>query len=228
MSALTPRIPPPACRQGDIIVEGKRGLCGFASTNLDFILGQRKIENIALAGFLVRGSAAYSEGSRKAATAPRSSEEASACAVTGAGSRPLACLRGRASLPVCAYLLLTPRVWCLRDGFLRRANVTGPLRRSSRMPLAHRPTAVLSRACAAPMRRWGRRPPSLGSQAMDATRGQQGGQQAGSPTDRHHACCDCQMRGSSMLLSSGWIGLWCRCRLRWPKCCGQPFWCAGC
>ncbi|KIY93785.1 isochorismatase hydrolase [Monoraphidium neglectum] len=41
-----------APQEGDIIVEGKRGLCGFASTNLDFILGQRKIENIALAGFL--------------------------------------------------------------------------------------------------------------------------------------------------------------------------------
>jgi hypothetical protein len=42
-----------APQEGDIIVEGKRGLCGFASTNLDFILGQRRIENIALAGFLV-------------------------------------------------------------------------------------------------------------------------------------------------------------------------------
>ena len=34
-------------------MEGKRGLCGFASTNLDFILGQRKIDNVVLAGFLV-------------------------------------------------------------------------------------------------------------------------------------------------------------------------------
>ena len=25
---------------GDIVIEGKRGLCGFASTNLDFILAQ--------------------------------------------------------------------------------------------------------------------------------------------------------------------------------------------
>lgn len=41
-----------APQPGDIVVEGKRGLCGFASTNLDFILGQRRIENIALAGFL--------------------------------------------------------------------------------------------------------------------------------------------------------------------------------
>jgi ureidoacrylate peracid hydrolase len=37
---------------GDIVVEGKRGLCGFASTNLDFILRSRGITNIALGGFL--------------------------------------------------------------------------------------------------------------------------------------------------------------------------------
>ena len=37
---------------GDIVVEGKRGLCTFASTNLDFILRSRGIQNIALAGFL--------------------------------------------------------------------------------------------------------------------------------------------------------------------------------
>lgn len=36
----------------DIIVEGKRGLCGFASTNLDFILRSRNIKTIALGGFL--------------------------------------------------------------------------------------------------------------------------------------------------------------------------------
>jgi ureidoacrylate peracid hydrolase len=36
----------------DIIVEGKRGLCGFASTNLDFILRSRDIKTIALGGFL--------------------------------------------------------------------------------------------------------------------------------------------------------------------------------
>lgn len=36
----------------DIVVEGKRGLCGFASTNLDFILRSRGIKNIALAGYL--------------------------------------------------------------------------------------------------------------------------------------------------------------------------------
>lgn len=36
----------------DIVVEGKRGLCGFASTNLDFILRSRGISNIALGGFL--------------------------------------------------------------------------------------------------------------------------------------------------------------------------------
>ena len=37
---------------GDIIIEGKRGLCGFASTNLDFILRSRGIETMALGGFL--------------------------------------------------------------------------------------------------------------------------------------------------------------------------------
>jgi ureidoacrylate peracid hydrolase len=36
----------------DIIVEGKRGLCGFASTNLDFILRSRGIQTVALGGFL--------------------------------------------------------------------------------------------------------------------------------------------------------------------------------
>jgi nicotinamidase-related amidase len=37
---------------GDIVVEGKRGLDTFASTNLDFILRSRGIETIALGGFL--------------------------------------------------------------------------------------------------------------------------------------------------------------------------------
>ena len=36
----------------DIVVEGKRGLDGFASTNLDFVLRSRGITNIALGGFL--------------------------------------------------------------------------------------------------------------------------------------------------------------------------------
>jgi ureidoacrylate peracid hydrolase len=36
----------------DIIVEGKRGLCGFASTNLDFILRSCGIQTVALGGFL--------------------------------------------------------------------------------------------------------------------------------------------------------------------------------
>lgn len=36
----------------DIVIEGKRGLCGFASTNLDFILRSRGITHIALGGFL--------------------------------------------------------------------------------------------------------------------------------------------------------------------------------
>jgi nicotinamidase-related amidase len=37
---------------GDIIIEGKRGLDCFASTNLDFILRARAITNVAIAGFL--------------------------------------------------------------------------------------------------------------------------------------------------------------------------------
>jgi len=36
----------------DIVVSGKSGLCGFESTNLDFILRQHKIETVALGGFL--------------------------------------------------------------------------------------------------------------------------------------------------------------------------------
>jgi ureidoacrylate peracid hydrolase len=37
---------------GDIVIEGKRGLCGFATANLDFILRSRGIKTIALGGFL--------------------------------------------------------------------------------------------------------------------------------------------------------------------------------
>lgn len=37
---------------GDIVLEGKRGLDAFASTNLDFILRSKGIETVALAGFL--------------------------------------------------------------------------------------------------------------------------------------------------------------------------------
>ena len=37
---------------GDIVVEGKRGLDTFASTNLDFILRSKGIKNVALGGFL--------------------------------------------------------------------------------------------------------------------------------------------------------------------------------
>jgi nicotinamidase-related amidase len=36
----------------DIIIEGKRGLDCFATTNLDFILRSREVQNVALAGFL--------------------------------------------------------------------------------------------------------------------------------------------------------------------------------
>ena len=38
--------------EGDLVVEGKRGLCAFNSTNLDFILRGMGIENVALGGFL--------------------------------------------------------------------------------------------------------------------------------------------------------------------------------
>ena len=38
--------------EGDIVVEGKRGLDTFASTNLDFILRSKGIKTIALGGFL--------------------------------------------------------------------------------------------------------------------------------------------------------------------------------
>lgn len=37
---------------GDIIAKGKNGLCGFRSTNLDFILRQNNIKNVVLCGFL--------------------------------------------------------------------------------------------------------------------------------------------------------------------------------
>lgn len=37
---------------GDIVVEGKRGLDTFMSTNLDFILRSRGVRTVALAGFL--------------------------------------------------------------------------------------------------------------------------------------------------------------------------------
>src|SRR5664280_1277431 len=39
-------------QEGDIVIEGKRGLDTFASTNLDFILRSRGITTIALGGFL--------------------------------------------------------------------------------------------------------------------------------------------------------------------------------
>jgi nicotinamidase-related amidase len=39
-------------QEGDVVLEGKRGLDSFATTNLDFILRGRGITTIALAGFL--------------------------------------------------------------------------------------------------------------------------------------------------------------------------------
>lgn len=47
--AIADRMAP---QDGDIVVEGKRGLDTFASTNLDFILRSKKITTIALGGFL--------------------------------------------------------------------------------------------------------------------------------------------------------------------------------
>lgn len=41
-----------APQEGDIVIEGKRGLDTFASTNLDFILRSKGIDTIALGGFL--------------------------------------------------------------------------------------------------------------------------------------------------------------------------------
>jgi ureidoacrylate peracid hydrolase len=41
-----------APERGDIVIEGKRGLDTFASTNLDFILRSKGITTIALGGFL--------------------------------------------------------------------------------------------------------------------------------------------------------------------------------
>jgi nicotinamidase-related amidase len=38
--------------EDDIVIEGKRGLDTFASTNLDFILRSKGIKTIALGGFL--------------------------------------------------------------------------------------------------------------------------------------------------------------------------------
>lgn len=39
-------------RPGDILIEGKRGLDAFGSTNLDFILRSKGIRTVALCGFL--------------------------------------------------------------------------------------------------------------------------------------------------------------------------------
>jgi nicotinamidase-related amidase len=41
-----------APQDGDIVIEGKRGLDTFASTNLDFILRSKGIQTIVLGGFL--------------------------------------------------------------------------------------------------------------------------------------------------------------------------------
>lgn len=41
-----------APQKGDIVIEGKRGLDTFASTNVDFILRNKGIKTVALGGFL--------------------------------------------------------------------------------------------------------------------------------------------------------------------------------
>lgn len=48
-ATITDEIAP---QEGDIIIEGKRGLDTFCSTNLDFILRSKGIENIVIGGFL--------------------------------------------------------------------------------------------------------------------------------------------------------------------------------
>ncbi len=48
-AAITDEMAP---AEGDIVVEGKRGLDAFGSTNLDFILRSKGIQTVALAGFL--------------------------------------------------------------------------------------------------------------------------------------------------------------------------------
>jgi len=48
-AAITEEVAP---QDGDIVVEGKRGLDTFASTNLDFILRSKGITTIVLGGFL--------------------------------------------------------------------------------------------------------------------------------------------------------------------------------
>ena len=53
-------IPALAPEKDDVVVEGKRGLCGFHSTNLDFILRSKGIKNVAIAGFLTNCIAALS------------------------------------------------------------------------------------------------------------------------------------------------------------------------
>jgi nicotinamidase-related amidase len=39
-------------KPGDLVVKGKSGLCGFESTNLDFMLRQGGTKNVVLGGFL--------------------------------------------------------------------------------------------------------------------------------------------------------------------------------
>lgn len=39
-------------KPGDLVVKGKSGLCGFESTNLDFLLRQKGTKNVVLGGFL--------------------------------------------------------------------------------------------------------------------------------------------------------------------------------
>lgn len=91
-----------APQSGDIVVEGKRGLDCFASTNLDFILRQRGVTDLAIAGFLTNCCvestmrSAYERGYRVVTltdcTATLSSEEQRAAVTNNFPmfSRPLA------------------------------------------------------------------------------------------------------------------------------------------
>lgn len=66
-SEFAPSMTPKA---GDLIVKGKSGLCGFESTNLDFLLRQKGTKNVVLGGFLTNCCvestmrAAYEKGYR--------------------------------------------------------------------------------------------------------------------------------------------------------------------
>ena len=63
-----------APQDGDIVIEGKRGLDTFASTNLDFILRSKGITTLALGGFLTTAASSRrcAPGTRGATRCTRS------------------------------------------------------------------------------------------------------------------------------------------------------------